>query len=117
ARLVGDGMAGGMLRIEDDLHDPAGIAEVEEDEAAVVAAAMHPAREPHGAPGISGPEVTAGRVFQHQSSLAGRGYTRPADRGESPADGAQIGPPREWRRAVLIRGVKPKRYVCKLSGK
>jgi hypothetical protein len=31
------------LRVDDDLHDAGAVAQVEEDEAAVVAAAVHPA--------------------------------------------------------------------------
>src|SRR4051812_36511675 len=36
---------GRMLRMEDQLHEPAAIAQVDEDEAAVVATAVHPARD------------------------------------------------------------------------
>ena len=38
---------GRRLRVEDDLHQAGAVAQVDEDEAAVVAAAVHPARDAH----------------------------------------------------------------------
>ena len=38
---------GRLLRVENDLDEPGAVAQVDEHEAAVVAAAMHPAGDPH----------------------------------------------------------------------
>ena len=48
ARAVGGGVGLGVLRVQNELDDAAGIAEVDEDEAAVVAAAVDPAGDADG---------------------------------------------------------------------
>ncbi len=45
ASVAGDGVRGRLVGTEDDLHQAAAIAQVDEDEPAVVAPAVHPARE------------------------------------------------------------------------
>ena len=50
-RLVGGGRVG---LVDDDLGDPVAVAQVQEDERSVVAAAVDPAREPGGDAGVGG---------------------------------------------------------------
>jgi hypothetical protein len=50
----------GGLGVEDDLGDAEAVAEVEEDEAAVVAAAVDPAHEGDGFAGVGRAELAAG---------------------------------------------------------
>ena len=45
AGVAGDGMCIGLVGAEDDLQKAAAVAQVDEDEPAVVSPAMHPARE------------------------------------------------------------------------
>jgi hypothetical protein len=55
---LGVGERGGFF-VEDDLGDAGAVAEVEEDEVAVVAAAVDPAHEGNGLAGIGGAQVAA----------------------------------------------------------
>ena len=50
--------------VEDELHEAGAVAQVDEDEAAVIAAAGHPAGEPHLAPHIADPQLTGQRTAQ-----------------------------------------------------
>ncbi len=52
------------LGIDDDLEQALLVAQVDEDEAAVVAAGGHPAREPHAAARVGGPQPAAARSRQ-----------------------------------------------------
>ena len=45
AQRLGGGEGGGAIGIADDLHEAFAVAQVDEDDAAVVAAAMDPARQ------------------------------------------------------------------------
>ncbi len=49
----------------DDLDDPGRVAQVEEGDAAVVAAAGHPAGERHGLPDVVRPEASGGVRADH----------------------------------------------------
>ena len=60
AHLLALGVAvGGELLVEDDLGDAGAVAQVEEDEVAVVAAAVDPAHEDHLLAGVGGAQVAA----------------------------------------------------------
>ncbi len=48
AQRLGDREGRDPVRIEDDLHEALAVAQVDEDDAAVVAAAVHPAHQRHG---------------------------------------------------------------------
>ena len=50
---------------EDHLRHPGRVTQVDEDDAAVVAAARHPAGEGHLLPGVGGPQRTGGMTAQH----------------------------------------------------
>ena len=65
AHAMGDGVHLGHLWIYDELDDAFGIAEVEEDEATVVTAAVNPPRQADGATRIGQSEVAAIGVFVH----------------------------------------------------
>ena len=52
--------SGGDLLVEDDLGDAGAVAQVEEDEVAVVAAAVDPAHEGDGLAGVGCAEFAAG---------------------------------------------------------
>ena len=61
ARGFGLGVSfGGDFLVEDDLRDAGAVAEVEEDEVAVVAAAVDPAHEGDGLAGVGAAEFAAG---------------------------------------------------------
>ena len=53
---------------EHHLRHPGGVAQVDEDDAAVVAAARHPAGQRHLLTGVGGPQRTGGMTAQHQKS-------------------------------------------------
>ncbi len=78
ARLAGDGVGSGLLRVEDHLHDAAGVSQVDEDEAAVVAAAVHPAGQCHVLALVFGAQVAAVVSLQHVPSCASRRVRRVA---------------------------------------
>jgi hypothetical protein len=50
---------GGDFLVEDDLRDAGAVAEVEEDEVAVVAAAVDPAHEDNVLAGVGGAQIAA----------------------------------------------------------
>ena len=54
---------------EHHLRHPGGVAQVDEDDAAVVAATRHPAGQRHLLTGIGGPQRTGGMTAQHEYSL------------------------------------------------
>ena len=54
--------AGALLGVDDDLDDALLVAEVDEDEPAVVAAGRDPAGEPDPATGVAGPQAAAAEV-------------------------------------------------------
>ena len=59
---------------EHHLCDPGRVAQVDEDDAAMIAAASHPARQRHLLPGVATPQRTRGVTAQHKhtpSHLAG----------------------------------------------
>ena len=61
--LLGEGEDAGVReepRVEDDLGEARPVAEVDEDELAVVAAAVDPAHEAHGLSGVLGPKGPGG---------------------------------------------------------
>jgi len=49
----------GDIRVEDDLDDALAVAQINEDDAAVVAASVHPPHQDHVLPRVGGPEVAA----------------------------------------------------------
>ena len=66
--------------VDDDLGDPVAVAEVEEDQLAVVAAAVDPARQTGRDPGVGGPEGAAGMGpvgrRQQRGGASGPGFGR-----------------------------------------
>ena len=59
--MLGLGVAlGGQFLVEDNLRDAVAVAQVKEDEVAVVAAAIDPAHEGHDLAGVRGAELAAG---------------------------------------------------------
>ncbi len=54
---------------EHHLRHPGRVAQIDEDDAAVVAATRHPAGQRHLLPGIGGPQRTGGMSAQHKNSL------------------------------------------------
>ena len=59
-----------VLRIEDYLDDAAAVAQVDEDEAAVIAARVHPAHDGDVSAGVGGAQVTAvGAAFPVSKSF------------------------------------------------
>ena len=74
ARGVGDGGSfGGFLGVEDDLDKAVVITEVDEDEAAVVAAAVDPGGEGDFGAFVGGAKLAAGVGLEHGGSVAGGG--------------------------------------------
>ena len=61
---------------EHHLRHPRRVAQVDEDDAAVVAATRHPTGQGHLLPGVGGPQRTGGMTAQHENSL----YQRPDKR-------------------------------------
>ena len=61
----------GGFFVEDDLGDAGAVAEVEEDEIAVVAAAVDPAHERYGFAGVGLVNVTGAQVATHVGALEG----------------------------------------------
>ena len=62
---------GRVLGVDDELHDAAAVAEVDEDEAAVVAAAIDPAGERDGTADVAGRELAAvGVAPAHEPSTS-----------------------------------------------
>ena len=57
-RGVGFGVGGGDLLVDDDLGDSGAVAQVEEDEAAMVAAAVDPAHENDVLPRVLGAKLS-----------------------------------------------------------
>ena len=57
------------LGVDDDLHGAAAVAQVYEDEAAMVAAAVDPARQRHPRAGVGGPQRPAVPVLEHEGTL------------------------------------------------
>jgi hypothetical protein len=53
---------GGLLRVDDELNDPALVAEVDEDEAAEVAPARDPAGEDQGASLVAPAQPASGKI-------------------------------------------------------
>ena len=53
---------GGGLGVEDELDDPGAVAQVDEDQPAVVAAAVHPAGHAHGRVDVAGAQLAGPRV-------------------------------------------------------
>ena len=68
AQVLGLGK-GSVLRIEDDLGDAFAIAQIDEDQAAVVAAPIDPACEFHRLAGIAGAQRSARDLVGHYPSL------------------------------------------------
>ena len=54
---------------EHHLRHPGRVAQIDEDDAAVVAATRHPAGQRHLLTGIGGPQRTGGMTAQHENSL------------------------------------------------
>ena len=52
----------GLVGIEDELDEPGPVAQVDEDQAAVVAAAVHPAGEPRGSQPTRSPSTCPHQV-------------------------------------------------------
>ena len=78
--------------VDDDLGDPVAVAEVEEDQLAVVAAAMDPARQAGGRPGVGGPQRAAGvGPVGRGEAVGGRVGRAPVGRGESVMAGVSYG--------------------------
>ena len=68
--------------IDDDLGDPVPIAQVEEDQLAVVAAAMNPARQAGVVTGVGRAEGAAGmRPVRRREGIGGRSGSAPIERG------------------------------------
>jgi hypothetical protein len=59
AQLLGGGERRGAVGIEHDLHDPFAVAQVDEDDAAVIAAPMHPAGDGDRLPEVAAVDATA----------------------------------------------------------
>ena len=57
-----------VLLAEDHLHDPGGVAQVDEDDPAVVAAAGHPAGQRHGRAGVRGAQASGVMGTDHGGS-------------------------------------------------
>jgi hypothetical protein len=66
-----------VLGVEDDLDEAGGVAEVEEDEAAVIAAAVDPAGEGDGLAGVLRAERSAVVCLQHVCSPSLAARSRP----------------------------------------
>ena len=80
AGAVGGFVGLGVLRVDHDLDDAVRVTEVDEDEATVVAAAVDPAGDAHGAAIVGGGQVPCVGVFEHRSAYRG-GFQRPTRRG------------------------------------
>ncbi len=66
---VGDGVGlRVLLRVEDGLDEAIVVTQVDEDEAAVVAAAVHPAGEGDGLALVGGSQFAAGVGLQHSET-------------------------------------------------
>ena len=65
---------GAILGIKQDLGQPVAVAQVNEDDAAVVAHGVHPAAEGHALADVGGPEFAAG-VGSHHGSSQGSGFS------------------------------------------
>src|SRR5205814_10175111 len=63
----------GRLRVEHDLHNAAAVPQVDEDQSALVAATVHPARERYVAAGVAGAKVATVACLEHVSSCTRRG--------------------------------------------
>ena len=70
---VGDGVSGRrLLGVHHDLRHAVAIAQIQEDEMAVVAAAMHPAGHADGAARVVGSQLAAGHVAVRRGEAEGR---------------------------------------------
>ena len=81
AQAVRGGVRLRLLGVEDELDDPGAVAQVDEDDAAVVATTMHPAGDPHLA-------VNLGGRRRHRTSGRGSG-SRGAGASQDPAPAQQ----------------------------
>ena len=93
----------GVLRVDDDLDNAVRVAEVEEDEAAVVAAAVDPAGEAHGAALVGDGQVTGIGVFEHESSLPRGGFQRPTRGVQGKGSAGRAARPRRRPRCLARR--------------
>jgi hypothetical protein len=59
------------LRVARDLDDAGAVAQVKEDERAMVAAPVHPSRECDGLTGVREPQVAAVDGFEHPAARHG----------------------------------------------
>ena len=69
-----------LVGADDHLHDPGGVAQVEEGDPAVVAPAGHPAGQPDLGPGVAGPQAPAGVGAHGAEQGTGHGAPPPATR-------------------------------------
>ena len=77
AQSLGDVERLGAIRVADDLHETFAVAQVDEDDAAMVAAAMHPAGERHGLGKMAAVDTAAiiGSFHEQLQQGNGRGET------------------------------------------
>jgi hypothetical protein len=72
---MGRGVRLALVRVEYKLDETVRVPQVDENEPAVVPAAMDPPGEADGAARIGGAEVSAKRVFEHPASVPKPGDT------------------------------------------